>query len=991
MLVAAAHTGRMGSRCFRSILLVACLVLLTVGSGALAPLDAAAAGCDTAGQPTTTIYLPNITKTLGGPDGWVTPFIVQNIGTAATTLEVSFYRFGDGALMACRKIGGLQPYTSFADVPNNDADLPGDSQFAVVVRSFGAQVVAVVNEHQNEHSATRAEALSYTGFSAGATSTYLPFIAKPTPAPCPAVPQTELTCNLRWLTTFIMQNLGTAVATVTARFQSYDGAVTATLTRTITPGRSQFIDPSVEPGLTAGRYYAVTLTSTQPVGAIVNAHDDAPTQTAPRAFSYNGVAQPTAGDIFVPYVRRDGGAARSLPGGVAIQNAGPSDATPTLTFQRLGGAGPVSISAPAPIKPGAAWHFDPEIYASVGGYQLCAAAGPGRCIDLGEHSLVVSGGTFAVVSAVLAPGNAMGFSGAPAETNRAFVPNVTRTLGGPSGWTTPIVLQSNGATGAVLRWYRFADGALILRQTVGPLSRGASLRIDPRSVAGLADNTQYAVVVDAQNGNLAAIVTELTFTGGDGTMAYEGFGQTVSSTPQPIVVSVAPAKGSVSLDGTVQFTAVVKDQFDTPMPSTPVFWSVAPTTLGTINANGQFTASASVTGNGTITATTGGATGTAQITVVPPTVATVGGISFRVDSSGPADVYTETGISPTDVSKIVAQVAVDVAAIQTTYGRSFATRPRLYVMATTASFTTSIQTIFGWSPTEAQRLGTAALGFYATAQHATATDWQKVLALPPPLSNLRHELTHMMEGEISRGFDFPAWFDEGNARLEDLTVPGSAYKVMTNRFGAASMAGTGTLWPLADLVSQETWNARPSPFGTYQYYEASQAVQLLRTDIGTAGVIRILEALGRGQTFDAAYATVSGQPLSTFYATVSQRIRAISPTYPGITTATDTPEGAGMAIMLYGFPANAQVTLTVGGAASSVPRSVTVSAIGTYVTYLNAGWPAGSYTITATWSGGTVSASSSKATSMVDERIPALDAGAVLFLTLPEMDIATLE
>jgi hypothetical protein len=70
---------------------------------------------------------------------------------------------------------------------------------------------------------------------------------------------------------------------------------------------------------------------------------------------------------------------------------------------------------------------------------------------------------------------------------------------------------------------------------------------------------------------------------------------------------------------------------------------------------------------------------------------------------------------------------------------------------------------------------------------------------------------------------------------------------------------------------------------------------------------------------------------------------------------------------------------------------VTVSAIGTYATYLNAGWPAGSYTITATWSGGTVSASSSKATSMVDEQIPALDAGGVLLLTLPEMDIAPLE
>src|SRR5512140_3406522 len=38
------------------------------------------------GTPTRTIYLPNITKTLGGPNGWYTPFIVQNTGTTVTRL-----------------------------------------------------------------------------------------------------------------------------------------------------------------------------------------------------------------------------------------------------------------------------------------------------------------------------------------------------------------------------------------------------------------------------------------------------------------------------------------------------------------------------------------------------------------------------------------------------------------------------------------------------------------------------------------------------------------------------------------------------------------------------------------------------------------------------------------------------------------------------------------------------------------------------------------
>src|SRR6267142_3661470 len=77
-------------------------------------------------NPTTTVYLPNITRFLGGIAGWQTPFIVQNIGVAATRLEVSFYKFTDGSLIACRAIDGLAPGTSFADVPNNDLYLPAD-------------------------------------------------------------------------------------------------------------------------------------------------------------------------------------------------------------------------------------------------------------------------------------------------------------------------------------------------------------------------------------------------------------------------------------------------------------------------------------------------------------------------------------------------------------------------------------------------------------------------------------------------------------------------------------------------------------------------------------------------------------------------------------------------------------------------------------------------------------------------------------------------
>src|SRR3981081_1234178 len=93
-----------------------------------------------------TLCLPNITKNLGGPTGWYTPFIVQNTGTTSTTLEVSFYQFSDGTCVARSLVSGLAPGTSYANDPRDtvkNATLPVEGQFAVVVKSFGSSVVGV--------------------------------------------------------------------------------------------------------------------------------------------------------------------------------------------------------------------------------------------------------------------------------------------------------------------------------------------------------------------------------------------------------------------------------------------------------------------------------------------------------------------------------------------------------------------------------------------------------------------------------------------------------------------------------------------------------------------------------------------------------------------------------------------------------------------------------------------------------------------------------
>jgi hypothetical protein len=151
------------------------------------------------------------------------------------------------------------------------------------------------------------------------------------------------------------------------------------------------------------------------------------------------------------------------------------------------------------------------------------------CLADGEYSFVATvgqggadDGEIAAVVNVIGSATAAGYTAVPGGSARSYLPNVTRTLGGTSGWTTPVVVQSDTATGATLRWYRFSDAALVATWTVA-LSPGASAYVDPRGITALADDTQYSVVVEGTGGTVAAIVMELSFQGGDGAMTYEGF------------------------------------------------------------------------------------------------------------------------------------------------------------------------------------------------------------------------------------------------------------------------------------------------------------------------------------------------------------------------------------------------------------------------------------------------------------------------------------
>jgi hypothetical protein len=472
---------------------------------------------------TSTVYLPNITRRLGGADGFYTPFIIQNTGIANTELEVSFYKFTDGSCVERYLIFGMAPGTSHANNPNDtvlNPTLPDDAQFSVVVQSFGSKIVGVVNEHQG--TGTRAEALSYDGFTAGANTVYLPNI-------------TRKFFGL-FDTPFIIQNLGSSTASVTASFKSFDGTgPIVVIPRTIDPGKAKPIDPDSDdialgaPGLTDNKQYAVTVSASQPVAVVVNTQADKPTVAQPVASSTDGITTGAA-TIYGAYASKNAqGVGRYSP--IIVQNLGATAATPKITFTPLTGSPGTANTYTFPaINPNSSKAFDPRFsFSTQGTTNVPCSTGGADCLADGEYNIRIdaTGGTIAAQVNVASASTAMGYSATATPATKFFLPNLTKSLcfcptpTQTTGWSTPILLQSVTATSVMLSWYNFLGGALAFTQTV-TLTPGAGMRVDPWSIPQLAPDKQYSVVVDGGTGMVTAIVSEFA-TGGDNAMMYEGF------------------------------------------------------------------------------------------------------------------------------------------------------------------------------------------------------------------------------------------------------------------------------------------------------------------------------------------------------------------------------------------------------------------------------------------------------------------------------------
>ena len=453
--------------------------------------------CSNPPSPTSTVYLPNITRRLGGPNGWDTPFYVQNSGSTAATIEATFSFFDTGGFATCHRYANVAAGTSVLDDPNLATDLLDGKQYAVVVKSYGSTAVAAVNQAQTT-AAGALEALSYSGFNGGNTTVYVPNVTRK---------------FFGYDVPLIVQNLGAVATNVTATFTSFDGTQTVNVPLTVGAGLSGVIDPDFTLGLTDQTQYAVKLTSAQPIGVVANAHNEV---IGPVAFSHNGLAAGAA-SIYAPYATK--GATSFSP--VVVQNVGAASTSATLTFTPLLGGTP-QIFTIATIPVGGAQAFDVRFTNGVALPNIapCTVAGP-TCLGNGDYSLAIT--TPGLVAAVVLPNSnttAAGYLAATAPTSKAVLPVVQRNA---AGWNGYIYLQSIAAASATLSYYTIGSGTLATTQTVA-LVPGTAMKIAPATVSGLADGQQYSVVITG-TGTLTAIVDEVNLASGDGTMIYEGFAQ----------------------------------------------------------------------------------------------------------------------------------------------------------------------------------------------------------------------------------------------------------------------------------------------------------------------------------------------------------------------------------------------------------------------------------------------------------------------------------
>lgn len=464
------------------------------------------------------VYLPNVTKTLGGLGGWTTPIVVQNTGNEGTTISAALYRFSDGAyvttLTTPRLVAGQAWTLDLAALPQ----VPHDTQFAAVVTAATGTATAIVLEGSGGQGW-----MSYGGTSGGSGTVYLPNITRTLGGPD------------GWTTPFIVQNLGGSAATASVSFYRFaDGSLARRIDGVaIAPGRSQSFVPQIIDGLSDDAQYSVVVQGSagSELYAIVNEHQGA------QAMSYEGLLA-GAQNLYLPYLQKYVGGTGGWSSPFIVQNVGTAQAVFSISFYSVT-TGALAAQIPSVVlEPGRSFADDVRFTPA--------------SLPAGEFSAVIRGNSGAKLAAIvnqqhLTNGLAMSYAGATSLATALYAPYVAKRAGNEQ-WYSGLVVQNAGAaaTDVTVQILDVGDGSTKQTKIYKSVAPGASVVHSAAAEPALASYLAYSAVVTAGQ-PITAVVNATGSGSGDLALSY-----LATAVPPPFAAGVDPARTGIT--GVVKWT-----------------------------------------------------------------------------------------------------------------------------------------------------------------------------------------------------------------------------------------------------------------------------------------------------------------------------------------------------------------------------------------------------------------------------------------------------
>ena len=316
------------------------------------------------------------------------------------------------------------------------------------------------------------------------------------------------------------------------------------------------------------------------------------------------------------------------------------------------------------------------------------------------------------------------------------------------------------------------------------------------------------------------------------------------------------------------------------------------------------------------------------------------GESVRRVGTAPPDLWVEDGVPAVNADRLRSILQSDMIAVQAFFGRDFGRVPAVFVFATRGSFAVALERQFGYPPGPSARLAAQSGGLLITGLDAIVINAENVLG-GRSLTILRHELAHVLLHELAGETTMPAWLDEGLATLIERGDVGADDR---DRLVSLSLAVDRRI-SLDSLADSGQWLSQNEALAGHGYGIAAAAAQMLIDRVTPAGLVPLLETLGRAVPLADAFAARAPESLAAFIAAFPSRALASS---CGRGIVASAPGADGLTIYdLYGFPPNAPVSVTVDRASTHLAFSVTTNAIGTYAGTLGGTMPLGVYRVRA--------------------------------------------